>query len=114
MSITGNKNLINITANDDELITLAEVKMHCRIDEDFDFEDSELTLLRSAALIACQRHIGKKIGVDLEWDNALKVGCLMYISHLYRDRSMVTPFEQTTVPLTVDSLWSVYRDPGVH
>ncbi|MGQ3663179.1 head-tail connector protein [Citrobacter braakii] len=100
--------------NEDDFITLEEIKMHCRIDEDFNFEDGELMLLRSAALIACQRHIGKKFDADLKWDNALKVGCLMFISHLYGDREMVADFEKTTVPLTVDALWSVYRDPGIH
>lgn len=100
--------------NDEELISLDEIKLHCRIEPDFTEEDSELSLLRSAALIACQRHIGKKIGVNLEWDDGLKVGCLMFICHAYETRTSVTDFEQTEVPMTVDYLWTVYRDPGVY
>ncbi|MDK9356710.1 head-tail connector protein [Lelliottia wanjuensis] len=98
----------------EQLISMDEVKLHCRVEPDFTDDDPELSLLRSAALIACQKHIGKKINEDLIWDDALKVGCLMYISHLYENRATVVDFEQSIVPLTVDSLWSVYRDPGVH
>lgn len=93
-------------------ISLADIKLHCRIDGDYD--DPVLTMYADAALEVCQRHIGKRFDDGLEFTPAIRVGCLMYISLLYENREMIGNENLKEVPLTIDSLWSVYRDPGVY
>lgn len=95
-----------------DLITLDEVKEHCRIDGDLD--DVTLKLYLSAALEVSQTHIGKRFDTGLEFTPAIKVGCLMYISFLYENREMVADVDKSEVPLTISALWSTYRDPGVY
>ncbi|MCX8959437.1 phage gp6-like head-tail connector protein [Erwinia psidii] len=97
-----------------ELISLAEVKQHLKMEEDYDSEDELLSAYILAALEVCQKHIGKRIPEEQEFTPALKVGCLMYIGFLEYQRLMVHQLENFVVPLTVDALWSVYRDPGIH
>lgn len=96
----------------DDLISLEEVKLHCRIDDDY--EDTLLLAYIAASLEVCQKHIGKSFGDDLEFNPAIRVGCLMYISMLYENREMVSSLSSEEVPLTISHLWSVYRDPGVY
>ncbi|EPH3102803.1 head-tail connector protein [Providencia stuartii] len=93
-------------------ITLEEMKQHCRIDDDYD--DAILTVYADAALEVCQQHIGKRFDDGLPFTPAIKVGCLMYISMLYENREMVGSDGLKEVPLTIDSLWSTYRDVGVY
>ncbi|OMQ23709.1 head-tail connector protein [Serratia oryzae] len=97
-----------------ELISLKEVKAHCRIDDDYEDEDDLLRDYIAASLEVCQKHIGKRFGDDLAFNPALKVGCLMYICMLYENREMVAALTIKEVPLTISHLWSVYRDPGVY
>lgn len=94
-------------------ITLSEAKLHCRIDESDTLEDSLLQIYIDAALEACQKHIGKSFD-NQEFTPAIKAGCLMFISHLYENREMVTSNSCKEVPLAISSLWSVYRDPAVY
>ena len=95
-------------------IELADVKLHLRIDDDYQAEDALLQAYIDAALEVCQKHIGKHFDSGLELTSAIKVGCLMYITFLYENRSMVSDVESTEVPLTASALWSVYRDVGVY
>jgi uncharacterized phage protein (predicted DNA packaging) len=50
--------------NDTE-ITLAEAKLHCRIDDDY--EDALIQAYIDAALEVCQKHIGKRFDNGLEF-----------------------------------------------
>lgn len=95
-------------------ITLAEVKLHCRIDSDDTYEDTMLQAYIDASLEVCQKHIGKRFDNGLEFTAAIKIGCLMYISQLYEYRAMISDVEAKEVPLAVSALWSVYRDVGVY
>ncbi|MDY4375041.1 head-tail connector protein [Pectobacterium carotovorum] len=95
-----------------EMITLAEAKLHCRIDADD--EDVLIQGYIAAALEVCQKHIGKRFDDELDFTAAIKVGCLMYVSQLYEYRATVSDVEVKEVPLAVSALWSVYRDPGVY
>lgn len=94
-------------------ITLNEVKLHCRLELDMTEEDVLLQMYIDAALEVCQTHIGKRFDAGLEFTPAIKVGCLMYITHLYENRGMIDEVEKVEVPLTVSALWSTYRDLGV-
>ncbi|EFC1954649.1 TPA: head-tail connector protein [Escherichia coli] len=95
-----------------ELITMEEAKQHCRIDGEDD--DSILQLYIDAALEVCQKHIGKSFVNGLEFTPAIHAGCLMYIGHLYENREATSATLLTKVPLAIDSLWSVYREPGIY
>jgi len=98
-----------------DLITLAEAKLHCRIDDDF--EDSLMQAYIAASLEVCQKHIGKRFDSDtpqIEFNPALKVGCMMFISQLYEYRTTISDIEAKEVPFAISSLWSAYRDPGVY
>ena len=95
-------------------IELTDVKSHLRLDDDYQDEDTLLIGYIDAALEVCQKHIGKRFDSGLELTAAIKVGCLMYITFLYEQRSMVSDVESTEVPLTVSALWSVYRDVGIY
>lgn len=96
----------------DSVITLEDVKSHCRIDHTL--EDDLLSLYINAALEACQKHIGKRFCDGLEFTDAIKVGCLLYIATLYTNRESVSDLTIKEVPHTVDMLWSVYRDPAIY
>ncbi|KGT88298.1 bacteriophage protein [Erwinia typographi] len=95
-----------------DLITLDEVKLHCRID--VDDEDTLIEGYIAAALEVCQKHIGKRFDDGLEFTPAVKVGCLMYVSQLYEYRTTINDVETSVVPLAISALWSVYRDAGVY
>lgn len=95
-----------------ELITLDEAKLHCRID--LDDEDVLIQGYIDAALEVCQKHIGKRFDDGLEFTPAIRIGCLMYVSQLYENRSMISDVESKEVPLAISALWSVYRDVGVY
>ena len=95
-----------------DMITLAEAKLHCRIDAD----DDDVLIQRyiAASLEVCQKHIGKRFDDGLEFNPAIKVGCMMYVSQLYEYRATLSDVEVKEVPLAISALWSVYRDPGVY
>ncbi|WP_434523742.1 head-tail connector protein [Klebsiella quasipneumoniae] len=94
-------------------ITLTEAKLHCRVDGAD--EDVLIQAYIDAALEVCQKHIGKRFDTGLEFTPAIKVGCLMFVSHLYENREPVNIGNITTeIPLTISALWSVYRDVGVY
>ncbi|NIF02108.1 phage gp6-like head-tail connector protein [Pantoea sp. Acro-805] len=98
-----------------DLITLEEVKLHCRIDDDY--EDSLLEAYIAAALEVCQKHIGKRFDSEppeQAFNAALKVGCMMYVSQLYEYRATISDVEAKEVPFAISSLWSAYRDPGMY
>lgn len=95
------------------LIGLEEVKLHCRIDGNN--EDALIEAYIIAALAACQKHIGRKFGDDLEFTPDIKVGCLMLISHMYENREPVNIGNITSeIPFTTSYLWNAYRYPGVY
>ncbi|PHM68446.1 head-tail connector protein [Xenorhabdus kozodoii] len=96
------------------LMTLDEIKLHCRIDESNTFEDELLKGYANAALEVCQQHIGKRFDEGLVFSPAIKVGCLLYIGLLYENRELATDVELKEVPFTIKSLWSVYRDVGIY
>lgn len=95
-----------------ELITLEEVKLHCRIDGDE--EDQLISGYIAAALEVCQKHIGRRFDDGLEFTPAIKIGCMMYVSQLYEYRTTVGDADTKEIPLAIGMLWSVYRDVGVY
>ncbi|KGQ32247.1 head-tail connector protein [Gallibacterium anatis] len=103
-------------------ITLNEVKAHLNIHEDFYLDDALLYGYINASLEVAQRHIGKRFSLSEEdsdettliFNPAIKVGCLLYIGHLYANRESVSDLNLSIVPMTISALWDVYREPGVY
>lgn len=93
-----------------ELITLSEAKRHCRVDAD---DDVLIQGYIEAALDVCQKHIGKHFDDGLEFNPAIKVGCLLLINHWYENREMAAD-KATELPFTTTSLWNYYRDVGIY
>lgn len=105
--------------NINTLIKLNEVKAQLNLMEDFDLDDALLLGYIETSLEVAKRHIGKEFS-DIESTNtipfnaSIKVGCLMYIAHLYANREITTDTQQTVIPMTIKALWDVYREPCVH
>ncbi|HHQ6617979.1 TPA: head-tail connector protein [Serratia fonticola] len=92
-------------------ITLDEAKLHCRIDDDN--EDTLIEGYIAAALEVCQKHIGKRFGDGLEFNPAIKVGCLLLIGFWFENREAVGE-KAEELPFTTSSLWNYYRDVGIY
>ncbi|MFU2048211.1 head-tail connector protein [Avibacterium gallinarum] len=106
-------------ANVDLVIPLEEIKAHLNIMEDFDLDDDLLVRYAVVSLEVAQRHIGKTFAEEetattIPFYPTIKVGCLMYIAHLYTNREITTDINQTIVPMTIKSLWEVYREPCIY
>lgn len=100
-----------------DLIKLDEVKAQLSIDHSLD--DNLLNGYIVAAVEVAQKHIGKTFSNEkseqtIIFNLAIKVGCLMYIAHLYANREITTDTTQSLIPMTVSSLWDVYREPCVY
>lgn len=105
--------------NVDLVISLEEIKAHLNIMEDFDLDDDLLERYAVVSIEVAQRHIGKTFAEEetattIPFYPTIKVGCLMYIVHLYTNRAITTDINQTIVPMTIKSLWEVYREPCIY
>ncbi|MGV6989488.1 head-tail connector protein [Testudinibacter sp. P80/BLE/0925] len=101
----------------DSFITLDEAKAHLIVDHDMD--DNVITGYIAAALEVAQTHIGKTFGDSLTaetvpFNQSIKIGCLMYVGHLYANREITTDTALHTVPMSISALWSVYREPCLY
>lgn len=98
-------------------IDLNEIKAHLRIEHDLD--DELLAAYTDAALEAASNHIGKAWGTEttietVRFTKGIKVGCLMFIGHLYANREVVSDVQMYEVPMTIKALWNPYREPGIY
>ena len=99
------------------IIDLDEIKTHLRIEHDLD--DELLAAYTDAALEAASNHIGKAWGTEttietIRFTKGIKVGCLMFIGHLYANREVVSDVQMYEVPMTIKALWNPYREPGIY
>lgn len=98
-------------------IDLGEIKAHLRIEHDLD--DELLEAYTDAALEVASNHIGKAWGDETTCDTVkftkgIKVGCLMFIGHLYANRESVSDVQLYQVPMAITSLWNPYREPAIY
>ena len=103
--------------DNDNLITVAEAKAQWIVDHDMD--DSLIKGYIAASLEVAQQHIGKTFSdttdkYTVKFNQAIKVGCLMYVAHLYANREVTTDTPLSMVPMAISSLWEVYREPGIY
>ena len=99
------------------IIDLDEIKTHLRIEHDLD--DELLSVYADAALEAASNHIGKVWGTEttsetVRFTKGIKVGCLMFIGHLYANREIVSDVQQYEVPMTIKALWNPHREPAIY
>lgn len=95
-------------------IKLTEIKNHLNIDHNLD--DELLKAYSLAAIEAAQNYIGKEFDEEnttttVKFTNGIRIGCLMFIAHLYANRESVTDVQQYEVPMSVTYLWKPYREP---
>ncbi|KAE9527923.1 head-tail connector protein [Testudinibacter aquarius] len=101
----------------DNLITLDEAKAQLSLDHNMD--DNLIQGYIAAALEVAQTHIGKTFSDSLTdktvpFSQSIKIGCLMYVGHLYANREIATDTALHMVPMAISALWNVYREPGLY
>ncbi|HDL6936494.1 TPA: phage gp6-like head-tail connector protein [Yersinia enterocolitica] len=100
------------------LLTLPEIKAQCRLDVDFDHENDLLTLIGTSAEKRVISYTNRKLyadavpeadpdGLVLEAD--IKLAMLHLVSHWYENRSSVSDYEQSEVPMSFYFLVGPYR-----
>lgn len=96
------------------VLTLAEVKTHCRIEADQTEEDVYLAQLEMAARLHTENYLRRELEADC--GENIKQALLMLIAHWYRQREAVTDREYMVIPMAYEALLSPDRDypPGVY
>lgn len=104
------------------LLTLDEIKMQCRLDNDFSDEDRLLELLALAAEAKATTYLNRNLyktndeipepdedGMVITED--IRLGMLMLVSHWYENRSSVTEIEKSETPMAFYFLLESRRLP---
>lgn len=101
-----------------QFLTMEQIKLQLRLDEDFTDEDEILELYGTAAENATIKTLNRNLYTDTvpETDRSgmvitsdITLAMLMTVSHWYKNRTPVTPFEQSDIPLTYRFLLNPYR-----
>lgn len=101
------------------MIEFARILEHLRLDADAltAEEANYLLTLEKAAIQACENHIERKIFEtdvpDGEYgmviNEQIEIGCLLLITHMYENRSAVSPVQLYDMPSGVEYHWQPYR-----
>ena len=102
------------------MITLDEIKLHCRIDHDAD--DSLLEKYKDAAREATSKYISRPLydtsvpddaedGIVI--NRAMELAMLLMVAHWYAHRESVSETSMSEVPHGVHALLQPYRIMGV-
>ncbi|HCD7552982.1 TPA: phage gp6-like head-tail connector protein [Citrobacter farmeri] len=97
---------------------MPQIKKQLRLDDDFIDEDDILVIYGNSAERAAVKFLNRKIypesvpetdpdGITIEDD--IRLAMLMTVSHWYKNRGPVTPFEQAEIPMTWRFLLNPYR-----
>ncbi|EMX8400613.1 TPA: phage gp6-like head-tail connector protein [Yersinia enterocolitica] len=100
------------------LLQIEQIKAQCRIDPEFDHENELLTLYAEAAEKKVTEYLNRNIykaeipetdpdGLIVSSD--IKLAMLALISHWYENRSSVSDYEQSEVPMSFYFLIGSYR-----
>lgn len=101
-----------------QFLTMKQIKLQLRVDEDFTDEDEILELYGTAAENAAIKTLNRNLYPDTvpETDcdgmvivSDITLAMLMTVSHWYKNRAPVTPFEQSEIPMTYRFLLNPYR-----
>lgn len=98
------------------LLTLEEIKAHCRLEADFDEEDSVLDLIGRAVVQRTETYLNRKLypldakippedkdSIHLKDD--IKIAMLLLASHYYLNRTASSDFEKSDLPMGF--IWNV-------
>lgn len=100
------------------LLTLDEIKQQCRLELDFNEEDTLLKLIGSAVQSRVEVRINRKLYADevpesdpdgLKLTDDLKLAMLLLAGYWYENRVAVNDFEQSEAPLGFNWLVDPYR-----
>lgn len=98
------------------LLTLEEIKAHCRLEADFNEEDSVLNLIGQAVVQRTETFLNRKLypikaKIPLDDKNGLhltadiKMAMLLLASHYYFNRTASSDFEKSELPMGF--IWNV-------
>lgn len=90
------------------ILTLDEIKLHCRIESDQTVEDPLLTGYERAARIHTQNILRRVL--DETCGENVRLAMLVLIAHWYRQREAVSPLRLAEVPLAYLALLWPERD----
>lgn len=104
------------------MINLDLIKLHCRIDQDYD--DELLGLYLDAAKDAVRQHTSRnwygeaeQIPEDdehgIHWNRAAELSMYLLIGHWYESRSAVTDLNMKELPMGFFALIQPYRIHGL-
>jgi uncharacterized phage protein (predicted DNA packaging) len=90
------------------VLTLPEIKLHCRIEADQTAEDSLLTNLEMAAHLHTENEL--RIAIDASVGENVKQAMLLLIAYWYRNRESVADGKFIELPLAYKALLSAEAD----
>ncbi|CNJ53798.1 uncharacterized phage protein (possible DNA packaging) [Yersinia rohdei] len=100
------------------LLQIEQIRAQCRIDPEFNHEDELLKLYADAAEKRVTRYLNRNIYEEevpetdpdgLIASSDIKLAMLALISHWYENRSSVSDYEQSEVPMSFYFLVGSYR-----
>lgn len=101
------------------LLSLEEIKVQLKVDDDFTQEDMLLNLIGSAAQKRTENFLNRKLyetaaipsddpdGLELSDD--IRMALLLLVTHWYENRSTVTEVEKLELPMAFNWLVEPYR-----
>ena len=97
-------------ADREPVATLAEVKLHCRVELDQTDEDSELMLLERAAHLHTENVLRRQGQLDADAPENIKTAVLILVAHWYRNREAVVAGRIEVIPFTYNALISTEKN----
>jgi len=102
------------------LLTMEEIKVQLRLDDDFTDEDILLALLGKAAQSRTENYLNRRLYAEpgdkpeddpdgLVMPDDVKLALLMLVSHFYENRSAVAEVEKLVLPMSFNWLVDPYR-----
>jgi hypothetical protein len=92
----------------DPVLTIPEIKMHCRIEADQTVEDTYLAQLEMAARIHAENYL--RYSIDATVGENIKQALLFLIADWYRNRELMRDGRLTDAPIAFKALLSLERD----
>lgn len=101
-----------------DFLTLPQIKQQLRLDDDFDDEDEILVIYGNSSERVAVKFLNRNVYNDAVPDSDpdgivitddIRLAMLMTVSHWYKNRGPVTPFEQSDIPMTWRFLLNPYR-----
>ncbi len=92
----------------DPVLTVPEIKMHCRIEADQTVEDDYLAQLEMAARLHAENYL--RYQIDATVGENIKQGLLILIADWYRNRELMRDGRWVDAPIAFKALLGLERD----